>query len=157
MTVSAVGIVTDIAFKNGNSNGRDWTKTNFKLTEYFTADNGETKPRTFFLSSFKPIQLMDGGVYFITGELRNTKGQDNQWRLEVQAQSAYPLNVPQNQPAPQQAQPQYNNQYQSAPQQSYQQTPQYNNGYPQQGYPQQRPAQQWPNGQENFTNDDIPF
>ena len=166
MLVSGVGIVSDIAFTNGNSNGKDWTKTNFKLTEFFSTQNGETKSRIFFVSSFKTINLVEGGTYLIGGELRNVQDQNKNWRTEVQVQYAYPLG---NQPAqtqPQQnygyqqqpQQPQYNNQYQQQPQQQpnygyQQQTPQ-NFGYQQ---AQQRPPINSINGQENFTNDDIPF
>ncbi len=169
MTVNAVGIVSDITFKEGNStSGKAWTKTNFKLTEFYTLGTGEVKSRTFWISSFKPITLVDGGIYLIGGELRNTQDQNGQWKLEVQANYATPYTLPQNQPAtqqiqPQNNQPQYNNTYQqpqqSYPQQQYQQYPQqgYQQSYPQQGYAQQRPPVNSINGQENFTNDDIPF
>lgn len=164
MLVSGVGIVSDITFANGNSNGKDWTKTNFKLTEFFSTQNGETKSRVFFVSSFKTINLVEGGTYLIGGELRNVQDQNKNWRTEVQVQYAYPLGNQPAQPQPQQnyggyqqqpQQPQYNNQYQQQPNYGYQQqAPQQNFGYQQAP---QRPPVNSINGQENFTNDDIPF
>ncbi len=157
MLVSGVGIVSDISYQNGNSNGKDWTKTNFKLTEFFSTQSGETKSRMFFVSSFRTINLVEGGTYLIGGELRNIQDQNKNWRTEVQVQYAYPLG---NQPAqPQQnyGQQQYNNQYQQQPQQQnygYQSQAPQNFGYQQAP---QRPPVNSINGQENFTNDDIPF
>ena len=153
MLVSGVGIVSDITFANGNSNGKDWTKTNFKLTEFFSTQNGETKSRMFFVSSFKTINLVEGGTYLIGGELRNVQDQNKNWRTEVQVQYAYPLG---NQPAQTQPQQNYGG-YQQQPQQpnyGYQQQAPQNFGYQQ---AQQRPPVNSINGQENFTNDDIPF
>lgn len=149
------GRITDIKRTSGTRNdGSTWEKTSFKVLRPKKNRGNEVYEESFYLSIWEDLQLVDGDVYAIYGDIARKKDENGNYNWDVLPRIVMPvgeLPIPQKAKAPQQ---QKQNAPAPAPKPQPTQQRGFSNPSPTYG---PNGSNRTQNGPESFQDDGIPF